>query len=140
MSRSLFVGYTSALSSSPATTSHLKPAFGKRSSRRPCRRLPCMTHRTGPDPHVIFTYDIPSPASFVAFSPVLVDGPTMSAINLIQHVKPRLMWNQHSQITDPPNTQPVSIHCFMRDVLDITDELGKVLWETFAGLRNQRTI
>ncbi|KAF8461806.1 hypothetical protein JB92DRAFT_3070512 [Gautieria morchelliformis] len=54
-------------------------------------------------------------------------------VDLIRHVKPGLMWNQHSQLTDPPNTLPVSIHCFMRHVLDITDELGKVLWETLKG-------
>jgi hypothetical protein len=55
-------------------------------------------------------------------------------IALIRHLKERILWSQHSELTDPPDTLPGSIPCFIRDSLNLSDDNTKILWEVFKGI------
>jgi hypothetical protein len=55
----------------------------------------------------------------------------VTGLDLLRHLKERVLWNGSSQLVDPPVTLPHSIHHFVRDALAVTDEDAKVLWEAF---------
>ena len=55
-------------------------------------------------------------------------------INMVRHLKERILWNQHSQLDGPPDALPTSVYCFLCDALDLTNHSTQLLWETLKSI------